>query len=67
MDEDSHDEDRRMTAVFRRRPAPALPATGHRWELDARTGGKRCVRCGEHFWNGPMRDCVKAEKAEGKR
>ena len=56
-----------MTTVFRRRPAPALPATGHRWELDARTGGKRCVRCGETFWAGPMRDCVKAEKAEGKR
>ena len=56
-----------MTAVFRRRPGPALPATGHRWELDARTGGKRCVRCGETFWAGPMRDCTKAEKAEGKR
>ena len=56
-----------MTTVFRRRPAPAPAATGHKWELDARTGGKRCVRCGETFWAGPMRDCVKAEKAEGKR
>lgn len=56
-----------VTPVFRRRPAPALPTTGHKWELDARTGGKWCVRCGETWWNGPMRDCVKAEKAEEKR
>ena len=56
-----------MTLVFRRRPAPAPAATGHKWELDARSGVKWCVRCGEHFWNGPMRDCVKAEKAEGER
>lgn len=47
-----------MTSVFRRRPAPTLPTTGHRWEFDARSGVKRCVRCGEHFWNGPMRDCT---------
>jgi hypothetical protein len=51
---------------YLRRPAVAAPTTGHRWELDARTGGKRCVRCGETFWSGPMRDCTKAEKAEGK-
>ena len=59
--------DRRVTAVYRRRPAPAPAATGHWWELDARTGGKRCVQCGETWWAGPMRDCVKAETAEGKQ
>ena len=54
-------------SVYLRRPLAAPPTTGHKWELDARNGGKRCVRCGETFWAGPMRDCTKAEKAEGKR
>jgi hypothetical protein len=53
--------------AYLRRPPVAAPTTGHKWELDARSGVKRCVRCGETFWNGPMRDCTKAEKAEGKR
>ncbi len=52
---------------YLRRPPVAAPTTGHRWDLDARTGVKRCVRCGETFWNGPMRHCTKAENAEGKR
>jgi len=55
-----------MTAYLRR-PLVAPPTTGHKWELDARSGAKRCVRCGETWWNGPIRNCVKAEKAEGKR
>jgi hypothetical protein len=66
MATDARGEDWRMTPYLRR-PLTSAATTGHRWELDARTGGKRCVRCGEMFWDGPMRDCTKAEKAEGKR
>jgi len=52
---------------YLRRPPVAATTTGHKWELDARSGTKRCVRCGETWWAGPMQDCTKAEKAEGKR
>ena len=52
-----------MTPYLRCHPA-AAPATGHKWELDARSGVERC---GETWWSGPMRDCTKAEKAEVKR
>lgn len=42
------------------RRVTATPTTGHKWELDAKSGEKKCVRCGETYWNGPMRECIRA-------
>jgi hypothetical protein len=43
-------------------------APGHKWDIDLRGGGtKKCVRCGETWWNGPMRPCVKQAKQEARR
>jgi hypothetical protein len=42
-------------------------APGHKWDIDFQRNTKKCVRCGETWWNGPMRPCVPVARKEAKR
>lgn len=53
-----------MSQPYLRQPVEPPRTSGHKWDFDVKSGAKKCVRCGETYWNGPMRECVRVERTK---